>query len=130
VQDLLLSHVVWELRQLGVTKVSTPHCGTKTCLAIYQSLQTHCSMSVRKQRLDIIANFVGQKKETLLCFTLIGEEHVDAFLDVPETHGDAYHFCSVARVERSGWRIPPSSGAMLATGEVCAGVTVVDQDGL
>ena len=124
---LACGRVIGELRQLGVTKVSTPHRRTKTCLAIYQSPQVH-STNARKRKLDITRNLVGQTEETLLCFTLVGEEHLDARLNAHESQGDAGPFSSVARTKGIGWGVPPSSGGMLAAGVVCVGVTVVNQE--
>ena len=107
---LARGRVIGKLRQISATKVSTPHRGIKTCLAIYQGAQVH-STNARKRKLVITRNLVGQTEETLLCFTFVGEEHVDTRLNAPKSHGHAYPFCSVARPQGIGWGFPPTSGA-------------------
>ena len=89
-----------ELRQLGATKVSTPHCGTKPCLAMNQLFRVHL-MLVSDEWKDAMELLVVQSEESLLCFTLMGEQHVDDPLIACKNHGDAHSLGIVARPQRS-----------------------------
>ena len=67
------------------------HCSVETklnviILARYLSPQTQVSVNARKRMLDIMAEGWDQKEGGLLCFTLTGEEHMDALLFNPETY--------------------------------------------
>ena len=46
-----------------------------------------------------------------------------------ESHGDACPFSCDAKPQGIGWGVPFYSGGMLAAGEVCVVVTVVNQAG-
>ena len=94
-----------ELRQIGATKVNTPHCGTKPCIAMYQLFRNH-QTHVSDERNDVIELLVGQSEWCLLCFTLTGEEHVDDPLGDCKNHGYACSFGSVARQQICKWGIP------------------------
>ena len=73
---------------------------------------------------------VGESEESLLCFTLTGEEHVDTPLATRKTLGDAHILCRLASLHRAGYASHWHSECMLTAGVVCSGVTVVGQDSL
>ena len=80
--------VLRELRQLGATKA---HCASRPYNAMY-----HCSnrclflMSAKQVCGDIMEDLVSDLKESLLCFTLMGEECLDLPLGhCKRSHGDA-----------------------------------------
>ena len=113
---------------LSATQVSTSHRGATPCLAVFKLYRKH-STGVSDVRI-ITKVLVGQPAESLLCFTLTGEEHVDGSRVAPKKHGDDHSFSNDARLQsRSKWRVPFSSESMLKAGVVYAGVTVVGDDG-
>ena len=68
--ELARGHAVVELRQIGTTKVRAPHCGTKACLAIYQSAHSAPLDRYDGARARYHTTYGWDEKEgSLLCFT-------------------------------------------------------------
>ena len=67
-----------------------------------------------------------QKEGSLLCFTLMGEEHVDALLFSPETYSQMLALFGIARSQRFKVVRPTTSEGMLGCGGL--GEIKVSQD--
>ena len=76
-----------------------------------------------------LLELVGESEESLLCFTLTGEAHVDSLPATCKTHGDARLLGRLASPQRAGGMSHWASEGMLTAGVVCSGMTVEKRDG-
>ena len=53
--------------------------------------------------LNIMAEGWDEKEGSLLCFTLMGEEHMEALLFAPKTYSCMYALFGIARLQKLTW---------------------------
>ena len=78
--------------------------------------------------LDTTEYLVGESDESLLCFTLTGEEHVGAPSATRKLH-EARFLGRYSRLQSTGPMSHCALEDILTAGVVCSGVNVVGQDG-